>query len=427
MIQISTVKRVQGLVTPPGDKSISHRALILTAMAVGRSELFNLAPGEDVHCTRNALNNLGVQFKSIDKGLMALGVPKHGGYREPGLTLNCGNSGTTARLLLGLLAGRSLFATLTGDASLKRRPMGEVVVPLRKMGAQIIGPRKGDRLPLAIQGGHLDPVDWKIETPSAQTKSALLIAAVQAVGESRIREAAPTRDHTERLMKEMGAEVRVKKGVFIVATSVLRPISLEIPGDFSSGAFFLALAAIHPKADVVIEGVGLNPTRTGLLDALKKMGAKVGMSLTSRRGDIEPFGNVRVRSSSLRGISIDGREALRMIDELPLFALAATQAIGRSVVTGVPQLRMKESDRILGIVQSLRAMGARIRETADGFSVEGPTPLRGAEFSRITDHRILMMLAIAGCVAEGTTSIHHDRWVAVSYPGFFEDLQRIGR
>ncbi len=423
---LSRPRRIRGVLRPPGDKSITHRALILSALSRGTSEIGNPAPGVDVLRTVRALKALGLSVVLSGSRFQVKGCPKTG-FREPLSPLQCGNSGTTARLLMGLLAGRQGFAVLTGDASLRRRPMGDVITPLMRMGASILARGRNHLLPAAIQGARLHPIRYSFPDPSAQVKSALLIAGIQALGTSTFVEPVPTRDHTERLLKAMGARIQIHGTHIQVATSHLTPISIEVPGDFSSSAYFLALTVAHPDASVCLQNVGLNPTRTAFLNALQRMGARISVRPDPPPTDetLEPIGEISAESSSLKATRVEGIEANQMLDEIPLLAVVATQADGETVIRDVPQLRQKESDRIHTIAQNLNRMGARVQELPDGLRIQGPTPLQGASFLRIADHRILMSLVIACCLAHGKSVFYHPHPVNISYPSFFEHLQSL--
>jgi 3-phosphoshikimate 1-carboxyvinyltransferase len=353
------------------------------------------------------------------------GVGLHG-LREPDDVLDCGNSGTTIRLLAGALAGQPFASVLTGDASLRERPVDRVIEPLRQMGAQLFA-RDGDRRPpLAIRGGGLHGIHYRLPVASAQVKSAVLLAGLFAEGETAIEEPAATRDHTERMLRAMGVDVRREgPGVRLAPPATLSPIDLRVPADISSAAFWIVAAAAHPDADLLLTGVGINPTRTGLIDALRSMGARIEV-LEERAVGEEPVADLRVRSSELRGVEVGGDLVLRMIDELPAFAVAACAAPGRTVVRDAQELRVKESDRIATLCVQLKRLGAAIEERPDGFAIEGGRALRGERISGGGDHRMAMALAVAGLLAEGETVIQDGDAVGVSYPAFWRDLQQIG-
>src|ERR1700737_2821565 len=391
---------VAGELRVPGDKSIAHRALMLAAMAQGESRIDGLPEGEDVAATVACLRGLGV---NIDR----TGGPArvHGGgwrsFSPPHGPLDCANSGTTMRLLLGLLAGSWVSATLDGDASLKRRPMARVVEPLRTMGARIES-REG-RAPLAVTGTRLQGRRHVLSVPSAQVKSALLLAGLSASGPTTVVEPVATRDHTERLLRAMGTDVHQAAGAVEIRPShqPLRPISLSIPGDFSSAAFWMAAAALRPGWSVTIREVGLNPSRTAFLQLLQSMGAEIHVDAID--AGIEPLGSVTVTGRPLRAVTIGAAEVAAAIDEIPALLSVATQAEGTTVIEGAAELRVKESDRLATMAEGLRRMGAH------------------------GDHRIAMALAVAGLVASGPTTVEDADCVAVSYPDFFTDLQGLAK
>jgi 3-phosphoshikimate 1-carboxyvinyltransferase len=345
------------------------------------------------------------------------------GLRAPEGPLACDSSGTTMRLLAGLVAGLKIDCVIDGSAQLRRRPMRRVTEPLTLMGARIAD--VDGCAPLTVKAAALSGIDYTLPVASAQVKSSILLAGLNATGPTTTREPAPTRDHTERMLRAMGADARtLGNATTLLPPAELRAIALTAPGDFSSAAFFVVAALLHPAADVTLQDVGVNPTRTGLLDALRNMGAVIALEDERDEGG-EPVATLRARSSGLRGIEIAGSLTARMIDELPVLAVAATQARGVTVVRDAQELRVKESNRLEGLVAELRKLGARIQPTADGFVVEGPTPLRGAAVDGLGDHRMAMSLAAAAMVASGETTILGAECVAKTYPGFFADLERL--
>ncbi|MGD0765576.1 MAG: 3-phosphoshikimate 1-carboxyvinyltransferase, partial [Dehalococcoidia bacterium] len=350
-----------------------------------------------------------------------------GGLRESADVLDACNSGTTMRLLAGLLAGRPFLSVLTGDESLRSRPMERIIVPLREMGAQVWA-REGDTLaPLAIRGGHLRGIRHVSTVASAQVKSAILLAGLQAEGETVIEEPVRSRDHSERMLRAMGAQLEEAGGALCLTrrANSLKPLGIRIPGDMSAAAFWLVAGALHPDAEISLLGVGLNPTRTGLLDVLREMGANVTVDNVHTEGG-EPVGDLVVRSSKLRGMTVEGPLAVRLIDEVPVLALAAALARGRTVVRDIAELRVKESDRISTTVQELRRLGARIQADGDALVIEGTDRLKGAACDSHGDHRLAMTLAVAGAVAEGSTAIDGADASDVSYPGFWQHLEQLG-
>lgn len=410
---------LRGCVRIPGDKSISHRALLLGALAEGSSHIENFLPSGDCKATLGCLRLLGVHVEQHDATTLTVHGQGKYGLQPPTLPLNCIRSGTTMRLLSGILAGQPFQSTLTGEPQLLRRPMRRVVEPLRRMGAEIVDSE--GYAPLTIYGRRLHGYDHTLEIASAQVKSALLLAGLYADGPTAVREPAPSRDHTERMLSAMGARLTVSglsTTIFPDATP-LRPLSLVIPGDISSAAFPLVAGILVAGSEVTVEGVGVNPTRTGLLDVLREMGAEIVVS-RERLLCGEPVADITARASGLRGVEIGGATVVRMIDEFPVLAVAATQAEGRTVVRDAAELRVKETDRIATVVAELRKMGAQIEPLPDGFIVSGPTPLRGTVVSSHGDHRLAMALFVAGLVAEGETTVEEIDCVSDSFPGFVE-------
>lgn len=424
---------LRGRLRVPGDKSIAHRALLLGAMAEGTTSVEGFPPSEDCLATLRCLRRLGAEISYAGPGspepLLIQGRGP-GGLHEPEDILDTANSGTALRLLAGLVAGLGVYAVLTGDSSLRRRPMRRIVDPLTRMGAAILGRGGGQYAPLAIQGALLRGIDHTLPVASAQVKSSILLAGLSAAGETVVREPEPTRDHTERMLAAMGADISREGGVrggsvvHLRGGSHLRGLRVPLPGDISSAAFFLVAAAITPGSEVVVEGVGVNPTRTGILDVLREMGADVWLE-NWREEAGEPVADVGARASRLAGVEIGGALVPRVIDELPIIAVAATQAEGRTVVSGAAELRVKETDRIAAIVAELSRLGAQVQELPDGFAVEGPSPLRGGFVCSYGDHRIAMAMAVADLVSEGEVAVEGQECVAVSYPGFYQALNSL--
>lgn len=421
---------LRGHVTVPGDKSISHRSLLFGAIAEGTTRIEGLLPAEDPLSTAACLRTMGVTVSPIADGQVVTveGVGLDG-LREPADVLDCGNSGTTMRLMLGLLAGRAgRHFVLTGDASLRSRPMRRVGAPLAQMGARIQGREDGNLAPLAVLGQTLHGSVIGTPVASAQVKSALLLAALTANGPTTVIEPAPTRDHSERMLRAFGADLEVDGdgGRFITVRPgpSLRGQTVVVPGDISSAAFWLVAAAITPGAELTVENVGLNPSRTGILDVLAEMGARITV-LNSRDVAGEPVGDLHVQHGPLRAFRIEEPMIPRLVDEIPVLAVAACCAEGVSRISGAAELRVKETDRLAVMARQLTAMGARLEEHADGLSIEGPTPLHGAEVDSETDHRVAMSLAVASLVARGDTRLGRAEAAAVSYPGFWDDLARL--
>lgn len=427
---------LRGTCRVPGDKSISHRALLFGALAGGPVEITGLGHGGDNRSTAGALGALGVAIEWQGERARVRGQG-FAGLRAPAGPLDCGNSGTTIRLFAGLLAGRPFSATMIGDSSLTRRPMGRVARPLREMGARIDGrsdpARPGDIYPpLEVQGGRLHGISYGLPVASAQLKSALVLAALQAEGDTELVEPGLSRDHTERMLAAMGAPlvsdparnlVRVAPGGW---SGVLEPCSLVVPGDLSSAAFLIVAALLVPGSDVTVENVGLNPTRTGILDALQAMGADLEIEVTGDAGG-EPCGRVRARSASLRGSRVDGALALRSIDEIPALAAAAALAHGRTELCDLRELRVKESDRVAALVRELRRCGVAVEERPDGLAIEGTggAALRGGEVEAEHDHRIAMTGAVLGLRSPEETVVPADD-IATSFPTFASSLAALG-
>jgi 3-phosphoshikimate 1-carboxyvinyltransferase len=423
---IRSTKQIRGTLRMPGDKSISHRALILGALAHGVSEIENLSPAQDVRSTAECLRSLGVQIQLDERNggharVVGLGL---GGLCAPSTVLDAGNSGTTMRLLAGVLAGHSFTSTLTGDASLTERPMRRIIEPLSQMGA-LIESRNG-LAPLTIHGGALHSLRYELPVASSQVKSAVLLAGLHACGETAVIEKSPTRDHTERMLAYFGAPVRQSGRVASVCggENGFRGRPLRVAGDISSAAFFLAAAALVPNGKITVEDVGLNPTRTGFLDVLEEMGIAVRVH-HQREVCHEPWGSVTVESAKLKALEVGGALIPRMVDELPVLAVLATQANGRTVIRDAQELRVKETDRIAAVAENLKHMGAQIEAQPDGWIVHGPQKLRGARLESYGDHRLVMAFSVAGLIAEGETVIEGAEWAAISYPNFFEDLDRV--
>ena len=414
----------------PGDKSISHRALLFGAIAEGTTRITGLLPAEDPLSTAACLRAMGVTISAIEAGqLVSVEGVGLDGLREPEDVLDCGNSGTTMRLMLGLLAGRAgRHFVLTGDGSLRRRPMQRVGGPLAQMGAQISGRSGGNLAPLAIQGQQLRGATIRTPVASAQVKSALLLAALTATGDTTVIEPVQSRDHSERMLRAFGAQLSVGgpglTEVTVTPGASLRGQDVIVPGDISSAAFWLVAGAITPGADLTVQNVGLNPSRTGVLDVLKQMGARIEL-LNGREVAGEPVGDLRVTHGPLQAFTIGADLIPRLVDEIPVLAVAACYAEGISRVSGAEELRVKETDRLAVMARQLGAMGARIEEFADGMAIEGGVALQGADVDSETDHRVAMSLAVAAQVAHGPTQLHRPEAAAVSYPGFWEDLERL--
>jgi 3-phosphoshikimate 1-carboxyvinyltransferase len=429
MRHVAPAERVDGEVTVPGDKSISHRALILGALAAGRSYVGNLSPAADVESTANCLRACGGAVRPFGDGRASLdGAGMGRSLRSPDGVLDCGNSGTTMRMLAGVLAGHDLNARLDGDPSLRRRPMARVADPLRRMGASVDTGYDG-RPPITVQGrATLRAIEYVAPVASAQLKSAVLFAALAADGPTTVVEPSPSRDHTERMLRMCGVGVSVGAGRITLTPAPLQPFGMRVPGDLSSAAFFLALAAARRGWRVTCPNVTLNPGRTGILDALRAMGASITVEEGESAGGVEPVGAVTVEGGELHATVIDGDLIPRCIDEIPVLAVLATQAHGTTRIRDAAELRVKESDRIAAVAEGLLAMGADCEELPDGLVITGPTRLQPAAVDAHGDHRLAMAWGVAGSLAlpgAGVTVIDGAEAVSVSYPGFFDDLAQL--
>jgi 3-phosphoshikimate 1-carboxyvinyltransferase len=422
-----------GKIRVPGDKSISHRALMLGALAVGRTEISGLLEGEDVLATAAAINALGANASPAGDGQWAVNGVGIGGLTEPEDLLDLGNSGTSARLLLGILATHPLTAFVTGDASLRRRPMGRVVEPLSRIGARFVT-REGARLPLAISGAADPiPISYHLPVPSAQVKSAVLLAGLNTPGTTTVIEPQPTRDHTERMLRHFGATVTTEptegggKHITLEGYPELTAAPIAVPGDPSSAAFPLIAALIVPGSDVTIEGVGINPLRTGLIECLREMGADLAL-LNERDEGGEPVADLRARAGTLKGADIPAERAPRMIDEYPILAVAAACACGRTVMRGLAELRVKESDRLTGIAAGLASCGVRVAVEQDDLIVEGAGnfPAGGATIETRLDHRIAMAFLVLGLAADEAVRIDDAAPIATSFPDFLPLMNGLG-
>ena len=413
---------LRGAVVVPGDKSVSHRSLLFGALAEGETRVTGLLDAEDVHSTRKAVERMGAIVRAEGDEIV---VTPPETLSEPDDVIDCGNSGTSLRLLTGVLSGLPGLAVLTGDASLRRRPVRRVVEPLRRMGADLSA-RAGDRLPpVVVRGRQLKGFRHVLEVASAQVKSACLLAGLFAEGETTVVEPALSRDHTERMLRGMGVALRVEGLSVTVAPGRPKGTRVDVPGDISSGAFFLCAAAAVPGSRVTVRNLGVNPTRTGLLDVLEAMGAKLTRA-NERVVAGEPRADVTVEAAELRATEIRGDIIPRLIDELPVIMVMATQAKGRTVIRDAKELRVKESDRLAAMGETLAAAGARIELFEDGCAIEGPTPLKGVQVKTRLDHRIAMSMAVAQLLADGEpVELDDVACVATSFPGFFRLMDEV--
>ena len=422
--RITKPTRLGGELSVPGDKSISHRSLILNAMAQGSARVTGLSNGEDVMSTMACLRGMGVEITAgSDAGEYTV-AGRGPVLEEPTDILDAGNSGTSMRLLSGLMAAQPFLSVLTGDASLRSRPMRRIVEPLQRMGAEVTGRQNGSLAPLVIRGGSLHGIEYDLPVASAQVKSCILLAGLSADGDTVIRQPALSRDHTERMVTDMGATVEEDGLDLRLRPGTLRAVDIAVPGDISSAAFWIVLGLCHPDARVLVRGVGLNPSRTGIIDALQAMGAGDSLRLVDERVEGgEPVADLLVTPGELRGTEIGGDMIPRILDEVPILAVAACFASGDTMIRDAQELRVKESDRIATTVQELSRLGASIEARDDGMVIHGAGRLTGADCESHGDHRLAMAMAVCGLLAEGETVVHGAADAAVSYPGFWEDLE----
>lgn len=418
---ISPTASLKGTLRVPGDKSVTHRGLMLGALAQGESTLYYPLKAGDTLSTAQIMRQLGAEINDQGEHFHIKGVGLK--LREPTDVLDCGNAGTLIRLVAGLLSGQEIFTVLTGDASLRRRPMARVTNPLRQMGARIEGRENGRLAPLAIRGGGLHGIHYELPVASAQVKSSVLLAGLFAEEETEVVEPAPTRDHTERVFRHYGLPIELEGN--LIRTRRAEPFAakdLTVPGDFSSAAFFIVAALITRDSDLTLEGVGLNPTRTGLLTVLQEMGADLRWEVTEGQNG-EPVGRIRARSSALKGVSVDPRLIPLMVDEVPILAAAAAWAEGETYIPGLEELRVKESDRVAAIAKNLQNLGIPVEVGHDWLKIRGGSVQSGGVVEPFHDHRIAMAFAVCG-LPVGVT-VKEAEWASISYPSFWEDLERL--
>ncbi len=415
---------IETQITVPGDKSISHRAILFSSLTNGRCEITNFLPGEDCRATIGAMRALGVEIEEVDATTIVV-HGRRGKFSPPTQEIDCGNSGTTMRLLSGLLAAQPFESKLTGDPSLSKRPMGRVITPLSQMGATISANGEKKLPPLSIKGGNLHGIDYPMPVASAQVKSAILLAGLFASGKTTVTEPAPCRDHTERMLRYFLVPLRSEGNtVSIHGGAHLESRDFAVPGDISSAAFWMVAAAAQPDSQLFIRNVGLNPTRSGIISVLVRMGAFIRESVENPT-QAEPSGSLEIKGCPLVATRIEGKEIPNVIDELPILAVAAALAEGTTVIADAAELRVKETDRLAALATNLRAMGVTVRENPDGMEIDGGSELKGAKLSSFGDHRIAMAFAIAGLFAKGETIITDTDCVATSYPSFPETLAAI--
>ncbi|MGC4378643.1 3-phosphoshikimate 1-carboxyvinyltransferase [Fictibacillus sp. Mic-4] len=425
-MKLSHVQRLKGIMKVPGDKSISHRSVMFGAIAEGKTKVTGFLPGDDCLSTIDCFRKLGVNIHQEDDYVEIDGNGIEG-LKEPQEVLDVGNSGTTIRLMLGALANTRFHSCIIGDKSIAKRPMKRVTVPLTEMGVAIDGRAEGNFTPLSIRGGNTKGIQYTSPVASGQVKSAILLAGLGAEGVTSVSEPHKSRDHTERMLQAFGVNVQVDGlTVSIEGKQKLKGTNIEVPGDISSAAFFLAAGAIVPESELTIQKVGMNPTRTGIIDVLQLMGADLSIE-NAQNEAIEPFADLHIKTSSLKGIEIGGELIPRLIDEIPIIALMATQAEGTTVIKDAAELKVKETNRIDTVVNELKKLGANIEATEDGMIIHGKTRLAASSVDSHGDHRIGMMLGIASCIATGEMTINNSDAVRVSYPGFFDQLNELSR
>lgn len=425
MLVIEKINGISGTISVPGDKSISHRAVMLAAISKGKTTIEGFLNGQDCLSTIRCFRAMGVQIEQQGQSVEVEGRGLTG-LQEPQDILDAGNSGTTMRLLSGILAGQNFFSVLTGDQSLRQRPMARVTEPLKRMGAVIDGRQSGQFAPLGIRGGGLQGITWETPVASAQIKSAILLAGLYASGRTTVQEPAISRDHTERMLAGFGIQVERQGTAVTVRPGILEGQHILVPGDISSAAFFMVAAAAKPGSHLIIKNVGLNPTRTGIIDVLRQMGADIEIENLRHFGG-EEAGDMIIRGASLTGTEINSEIVPRLIDEIPVLAVAAALADGITYIRGAGELKVKESNRLAAIASELRKMGVQITELPDGLEIHGPNKIRGAAVNSYHDHRIAMAMAVCGLFAEGKTTIADSGCIDISFPGFGELLQQIAR
>lgn len=422
-MRLLSTDALQGSIDVPADKSITHRSVMFGAIAKGQTKIKNFLRAQDCLNTLQALKELGVPIYDDGNTITVTGVGFSGLTSAP-QAINVGNSGTTMRLLLGILAGATFETKLIGDASLNKRPMQRVISPLKQMGATIMGENKQEFPPLIVKGNsHLTPIKYTMPVASAQVKSAILFAALQAEGQTKITEKELSRNHTEEMIAQFGGKIHIDgKIISLYGPQILEGQDITIPGDISSAAFFLVAGAIVPNSEVILRNVGMNPTRTGIIDVMKQMGAHLQIT---DKDQVNQSATCIIKSSSLKATIIKGALIPRLIDELPIIALLATQAQGTTIIKDAQELKVKETNRIDVTAWQLQKMGANIKATEDGLVIHGKTPLHGAKVSSHGDHRIGMMLQIAALISEDSVELEKPEAIAISYPNFFQDVKQL--
>lgn len=425
MFSTNKINRIQGEITIPGDKSISHRAIMLSSISKGSSKIQGFLRGEDCLRTIDCFRRLGIEIQDNISEILVHGKGLHG-LKEPNDILNVGNSGTTIRLISGILAGQEFLTIITGDESIRKRPMGRIAIPLRKMGATIEGREHGNLAPLAIRGGNLRGIDYTSPVPSAQIKSSILLAGLYSEGETIVREEVTSRDHTEKMLKALGANIKTKDGIVTLERSELYSQDIEVPGDISSAAFFMAAAAALPGSHLVLKKIGLNPTRTGIIDVLREMGAEIEIDNFFISGG-EEIGDIIIKGTKLQGVNIGGKIIPRLIDEIPVIAIAAAVAEGKTTITGAEELKVKETNRITAMVTEMKKLGIKVKELSDGMEIEGSNEIGGAIVENYGDHRIAMALTIGGLFANAPVKMESSGCIGISFPDFVDKLKKVSK
>lgn len=421
-MDIKKISKANGIIKAPGDKSISHRAVMLGSLSEGTTEITGFLKGADCLSTIDCFRNMGIDINVNGENVTVKGNGLHG-LKKPDKMLYTGNSGTTTRLLCGILAGQKFDTSVTGDASIQKRPMGRVTKPLSMMGAKI----ENEYCPLYITGSQLHGIDYKMPVASAQVKTAIILAGLYADGETVVREIEKSRDHTELMLGAMGADIKVRGlDIFVNGTSTLSAVKVDVPSDISSAAFFMVLGAVMPNSAITVTNVGINPTRTGIIDVLTDMGADITLE-NVRTSAGESVADITVRSSSLKGTTIGGDIIPRLIDELPIIAVAAVFAEGETVIKDAEELKVKETNRIRAVVDEFTKCGIDITETDDGMIIRGGKAVHGADFKTYGDHRMAMSLTVLAQLCDGNSTLDDGECACVSYPTFFDDFYKLGK
>ncbi len=426
-LRISKKNKLKGKIKVPGDKSISHRSIIINSLAKGKSVIKGFLESEDCLHTLNAFRQMGVEIEKKEAGNYIINGNGLNNLHEPDKIINCGNSGTSMRLLSGVLSGQNFYAVLNGDDSLRNRPMKRIIEPLRKMGADIWGRDKNNKAPLSINGKNLSGINYNLPVASAQVKSAILLAGLYTKEELIIKEPGVSRDHTERFLLNCGINININNRTIKLkkGKKILNPLDMQIPGDISSASFFIAAGLIIPDSEILIKDIGVNPTRSGIIDLIKKMNGKIEL-LNYRNNNGEPIADILVRHSKLKANTIEKDIIPRLIDEIPIISIIASQAEGKTIIKDAEELRVKETDRIKAIVCELKKMGVNIEERKDGLIINGPSKLKGGvKINTYGDHRIAMSFIIAALIANGETIIKNTSCINTSFPGFMKIINSL--